>query len=90
MSGSSCVILNIPPQVLKHSSLEIHRRYGQNNTPPFRNLITSATDSLSSLISFSKFDDTTIYSIIVKCEATNMTYSTCNFISGTAVDSETS
>ena len=53
------------------------------------NLIISATDSLSSLISFSNCDDTTVDSIIVNSEGTNMTSGTENSISGTAIDSET-
>ena len=52
-------------------------------------LITSATDSLLSLISFSNCDDTTVDYIIVKYEATNMNSVTGNFISGTDIDSET-
>ena len=79
----------MPPQVLKRSSLEIHRRRGQKKTLLYRNLITSATDSLSYLISFSDFDETTVDYIIVKYEATNMTSVTGNYISGTAIDSET-
>ena len=54
-----------------------------------RNLITSATDSLSSLISFSNCDDTTVDYTIVNSEATNMTSGTGNSRSGTAIDSET-
>ena len=54
-----------------------------------KNLITSATDYLSFLISFSKFDNTTVYYIIVNSEATNMNAGTSNSISGTAIDSET-
>ena len=53
------------------------------------NLITSSTDYLSSLISFSKCDDTTVDSIIVNYEAANMTSGTGNPISGTDIDSET-
>ena len=41
------------------------------------------------LISFSNCDDTTVGSIIVNPEATNMTSVTGNSISGTAIDSET-
>ena len=54
-----------------------------------RNLITSATDSLSSLISFSNCDDTTVHYIIVKSEAKNITYGTGNSKSGTTINSET-
>ena len=54
-----------------------------------RNLITSATDSLSSLISFSNCDDTIVDYIIVNPEAKNMTYGTGNYRSGTDIDSET-
>ena len=53
------------------------------------NLIKSATDCLSSLISFSNCDDTTVDSVIVNSEATNMTYGKGNSRSGTAIDSET-
>ena len=59
------------------------------NTPPFRNLITSATDSLSSLISFSNCDDTAVDSIIVNYEAKNITSGTGNSRSGAGIDSET-
>ena len=54
-----------------------------------RNLITSATDSLSSLISFSNRENTTVYYITVNYEATNMTSGTENSRSGTDIDSET-
>ena len=80
----------MPLQVLKPSSLEIHRRYGHKNIPPFINLSTSATNSLLSLISFSNCDDTTVDYIIVNSEATNMTSGTGNSSSGNAaIDSET-
>ena len=79
----------MPLQVLKPSYLEIHRRHGHKNTPPFRYLSTSATDSLLSLISFSNCDNTTVDYIIVKYEATNMTSGAGNSRSGTAIDSET-
>ena len=79
----------MPPQVLKPSYLEIHRRNEHKNTPTFRNLIISATDSMSSLISSSNCYDTTIYSIVVNYEATNMTSGAGNSISGTDVYSET-
>ena len=78
-----------PTQVLKRYSIEIHRRHGHKNTPTLRNLITSATDSLSSLIIFTNCDDATVYYIIVKYEATNMTSVTGKYISGTAINSET-
>ena len=78
----------MPPQVLKSSSLEIHIRHGHKNTPSFRNLITSATDSLSSLISFSNCEDTTVDSIIANYEAKNMTSGTGKSRSGTAIYSE--
>ena len=54
-----------------------------------RNSITSATDSLSYLIIFSNCDDTTVDSIIVNPEATNMTSGIGKYISGTAIDPET-
>ena len=54
-----------------------------------KKLITIATDSLSSLISFSKCYNTTMDSIIVNYEATNMNSGTGNYRSGTAIDSET-
>ena len=79
----------MPPQVPKPSSLEIHRMNGHKNTPPFSNLITSATYSLSSLISFSNCDNTTVDYIIVQYEATNMTSGRGNSRSGTTIDSET-
>ena len=72
-------------QVLKPCYLEIHRRHGQKNIPPFRNLSTSATDSLLSLISFSNCDDTTVDYIIVKYEDKNITSGTGNSSSVTAV-----
>ena len=77
------------PRVLKPSSNEIHRSHGHKNAPPFRNLITSANDYLSSLISFSNCDNTTEHFIIVKYEAINMTSDTGKSRSGTAIDSET-
>ena len=79
----------MPPQVLKPSSIKIHRRHGHQNTQPFRNLITSNTDSLSSLISFSNCDITTVYYIIVRDDATNMSSGTGSYRLGTAVDLET-
>ena len=63
--------------------------HGHKNTPPFRNLITSATDYLSSLIIFSNFDDTTVGCIIVNSEATNLNTVIGNYISGTDIASET-
>ena len=78
----------MPPQVLKPSPPEIHKRHGHKNIPPSRNLITSATDSLSSLISFPNCDGTTVDYSIVKNEATNMTSGTGNSRSGTDIDSE--
>ena len=78
---------NIPPQVLKPSTLVSHRRY-EKNTPPLRNLISSATDYLSSLSSFSNCGDTTMDYILVKSEASNMMYGTGNSISGNDVSSE--
>ena len=54
-----------------------------------RYLITSDTDYLPYIISFSNCDDTTVDYIIVKSEATNMTSVTDNSRSGTDVDSET-
>ena len=74
----------MPLQVLKPSYLEIHRRHGHKNIPPFRYLNTSATDSLLFLIIFSNCDNTTVDYIIVKYEATNMTSGTGNSSSGTA------
>ena len=54
-----------------------------------RNLITSATDYLSSLLSLSNCDNTTVDYIIVNSEATNMTDVTGNSISGTDIAPET-
>ena len=51
-------------------------------------LITSATGFLPYLISFSNCDNTTVDSIIVKYEATNMTSVTGNSRSRTSIDSE--
>ena len=45
-----------------------------------RNLITSANDYLSSLISFSNYENTIDDSIIVNSEAKNMTSGTGNSI----------
>ena len=59
------------------------------NTPPFRDLITSATDYLSFLISYSNCDDTIVDYSIVKYEAKNMTSGTGNSRSGTAIYLET-
>ena len=50
-------------------------------------LITSAADSMSSLISFSNCGDTTVDYIIVKYDAKNITSGTGNSRSGTAIDS---
>ena len=79
----------MPPQVLKHSYIEIHRRHGHKNPTPFINLITSATNSLPSLISFSNCDNTTVDSIIYHYEAKNMTSGTGKSRPGTDIDSET-
>ena len=75
---------------LKPSSVSSHRRHGHKNTPPFRNLITSATYYLSSLISFSECDGTTVDYSIVNSQAKTMTFGTGNSRSGTAITSETS
>ena len=77
----------MPPKVLKPYSLEIHRRHGHKNTPSPRNLITSATDSLSSLIILSDCDDTIVYSIIVNYEDTNLNSGTGKSRLGTDIDS---
>ena len=53
-----------------------------------KNLIKSATDSLSSLIIFSKCDNTTVDYIIFNSEATNMDSGTGKSISGTAINLE--
>ena len=74
---------------LKPCSIEGHIRHGNKNTPLVINLITSATDFLLSLISFSNFDNKTVDSVIVNSEATNMNSVTGNSISGTDIDSET-
>ena len=79
----------MPLQVLKPSSLEIHRRHGQKNNPPFRNLITNATDFLSSLISFSNGANTKVDYIIVNYETKNITSVTGNSRLVTAIYSET-
>ena len=76
----------MPPQVLKYFSIKIHGRHRHKNTPLFKNVITSATDSLLSLISSSNCDDKTVDYIIVKYEATNMTSGTGNSRLGTVVD----
>ena len=54
-----------------------------------KKLITSATDSLLSLISFSNCDNKTVDYIIVNSEAKNMSSGTGNSRSGNAIDSET-
>ena len=54
-----------------------------------KNLIISDTDYLSSLISLSTSDNTTVDCIIVNSEDTNMTSGTGNSRSGTDIDSET-
>ena len=74
-------------QILKNSSIEIYGRNGHKNTQPFRNLVVTATDSLSSLISFSNCDNTTVDFIIVKYEATNRTSGIDKYGSGTDIDS---
>ena len=76
-------------RLLKPSTIAIHRRNGHKNTLSFRNLIASATDYLSYLISFSNCDDTITNYIMVKYEDTNLTYGTEKSISGTDIDSET-
>ena len=79
----------MPPEVLKPSYLEIHRMHEYKNIPPFRYLITIATDYLSYLISFSNCDNTTVDYIIVHYEATHLTSDTGNSKSGTDIYSET-
>ena len=54
-----------------------------------KKIITSATDPLSSPVSFSNYYNITVDYIIVNCEATNMNDDTGNYRSGTAIDSET-
>ena len=54
-----------------------------------KKLITSATDSLLSLISFSNCDNKTVNYIKVNSEAKNMSSGTGNSRSGNAIDSET-
>ena len=56
---------------------------------PFRNLIVSTTDYLSSLISFSNCGDTTVDYIMVNSEAINQTDNTGKSGSENDIDSET-
>ena len=72
---------------LKPSPLTNHRSHGHKNIPPFINLITSATDSLSFLIIFSKFYDTTVDYIIVNSEDKNMDSVTGNSRPGGGISS---
>ena len=65
-----------------------HRRHEHKNILPFRGLILSATYSMSSLISFSNCDDTTVDYIMVNSDATNITSGTVNSISGNDIASE--
>ena len=62
--------------------------HGHKNNLPFINFIIIATDILSSLISFSSCDDTTLDSIMVNSEATSLNSGTVKSISGTALASE--
>ena len=72
----------------KTFSVASHRRYGHKNTPPFIDLIIITTDSLSSLISFSNYEDTTVDYIIVNSQATNLTSGRGNSIFGTDISPE--
>ena len=70
---------------LTPSTLESLRSYGHQNILILRNLIASATDYLSYMISFSNFYDTTMYNIMVKYDDTNMVYGTGKSCSGTDI-----
>ena len=59
------------------------------STPPIKNLIASATDYPSSLISFSNSDGTTMGFILVKSEATNIMDATSKSKPGNDITSET-
>ena len=72
---------------LKPSSLAIHRRHGHKNTPPFRELSTSATYSMSYLRKFSNCDDATVDCIAVNSEYKNLTAGIGNSISRNYIDS---
>ena len=58
--------------LLKPYTIESRRIHGHKNTRPFRNLIASATDYLSSLSSFYNCDNNTMYYIMVDSEATSL------------------
>ena len=70
---------------LKPSTISIHRSHGHKNTPPFRYLIQSANDYLSSLISFRAFMTLQMSYIMVNSEDTNMTYGKGKYLSGTDI-----
>ena len=73
---------------LKSSTLASHRRHGQKNTPPFRNLTASSTDLLLSLVIWSKCYETTMDYIMVNSEVFNLTNGTVKSISGNDIASE--
>ena len=76
-------------RLIKASYLVNNRGHGHKNTVPFRYLVTSATDYLSSVISFSNCDNKTVDYILVNPKATNMTADIGNSILGTDITSET-
>ena len=73
----SCLDHNVQWQIFQHRFLKpyilaSHRMHGNKNTPPFINLIASATYDLSFLSFFSNCDETTMDYIMVFYEATNL------------------
>ena len=75
-------------RLLKLSNIAIHNRHGHKNTLHFGNLIASDTDSLSSLRFVSKFDDNTMYYIMINSLDTNLMDGAGNVRSGTDSASE--
>ena len=70
---------------LKLSTIASHMRHGHTNILSLRNLISSATDSLSYLSSFPNCDDTKMYYIMFFSEANNILDVIGRSISGTDI-----
>ena len=72
MSGSYFQLPIFQHRLSKPSTHESHRNHGHINTSPLKDLIASANDYLSSMSSFSNFDDTTMYYIMVNSDTNNL------------------
>ena len=89
LTNTLCIIICKCPifhlRFLKPSYLVIRSRHGQKNISPYVHLITSYNNFLSYISSLSNYDDTTVYSIMVKYDSNPLNFGTGNSRSRTAI-----